>query len=72
MELTLMFLGGVFVGTIITLILRDCFKASGTLKIDNSNPEKDVYRIVIDNFDAFTKKKRILLKVDHNADLSQQ
>lgn len=46
--------------------------ASGTLRIDHSNPFKDVYRIEIDDLDKLVKKKRVVLKVDHNADLSQQ
>ena len=47
-------------------IKRTC----GTLKIDRSNPEKDVYRFDVDNLDSLSKKKRIVLKVDNNADLS--
>lgn len=45
---------------------------SGTLKIDSSNPEKDVYRFEIDDLDKLSKKSRIVLKVDRNADLSQE
>lgn len=44
----------------------------GTLKIDTSNPDKDVYRIEIDRLDRLTKKRRIILKVDPKADLSQE
>lgn len=47
-------------------IKRTC----GTLKIDHSNPEKDVYRFDVDDLDSLAKKKRIVLKVDNNADLS--
>ena len=43
----------------------------GTLYIDTSNPEKDVYRFKIDYLDDLKKKKRIVLKVDKNAKLSQ-
>ena len=42
----------------------------GTLKIDRSNPAKDLYRFDIDNLDALSNKKRIVLKVDNKADLS--
>ncbi len=44
----------------------------GTIKIDRSNPEKDVYRLEIDDLDNLSKKKRVILKIDPNADLSQQ
>lgn len=44
----------------------------GTLKIDHSNPEKDVYRFELDNLDDISKKSRIVLKIDHNAKLSQK
>ena len=46
-------------------------KPSGTLRIDHSNPEKDVYRIDIYDLDGLSKKKEIVLKVDNNAHLSQ-
>lgn len=46
--------------------------ASGTLRIDHSNPEKDIYRLEIDNLDDLSKKKRVILKIDHNANLSQE
>lgn len=44
----------------------------GTLKIDSSNPDKDVYRFEIDHLDNISNKKRIVLKIDPNADLSQE
>ena len=46
--------------------------ASGTLRIDHSNPLKDIYRLEIDDLDKLTRKTRVVLKVDHNADLSQE
>lgn len=46
-------------------------KPSGTLRIDHSNPEKDIYRIDIDNLDELSNKKEIILKVDNDAHLSQ-
>lgn len=56
----------------ITHFVWHCRSASGTLRIDHSNPLKDIYRIEIDDLDKLVKKKRVVLKVDHNADLSQQ
>ena len=44
----------------------------GTLRVDRSNPAKDVYRFDIDDLDGLSKKKKILLKVDNKANLSQE
>lgn len=44
----------------------------GTLKIDHSDPEKDIYRIDINDLDKLSKKKLIILKIDNNANLSQK
>ena len=68
----LAFLGGLFVGSLVTSIIYLVKQASGTLRIDHSNPEKDVYRIEIDDLDVLSKKKQVVLKVDNHADLSQK
>lgn len=47
-------------------------KPSGTLRIDHSNPEKDIYRFEINDFDALSKKKRIVINVDNDANLSHE
>lgn len=66
---------GVIIGAIMGVIISWLFSKirgiSGTLKIDHSNPEKDVYRIELDNLDVLSKKYRVVLKVDHNAKLTQ-
>ena len=46
-------------------------ESSGVLRIDHCNPEKDIYRFEIDDLDSLNKKKRIIIRIDHNADLSQ-
>ena len=53
-------------------LFSDLLRAQGTLRIDHSNPEKDVYLFEIDSLDDVNNKKRIVLKIDHNADLSQK
>ena len=68
----LAFLGGLLAGSLVTNIICLVKQASGTLRIDHSNPEKDVYRIEIDDLDVLSKKKQVVLKVDNNADLSQK
>lgn len=57
---------GIFIMTIVILTLK-----VGTLKIDQISSDKDVYRFEIDNLDKLSKRKYILMKVDPNADLSQ-
>ena len=61
-----------FVSSIVTMIVMYLTSARGTLRIDHSNPEKDVYRIEMGDLDKLKKKKRLILKIDHDADLSQK
>lgn len=71
----MMFLFGMFTGFFIaSLISFICFyfMAGGTLKIDHSDPEKDLYRFEIDDLDDLSKKKRVILSIKHDADLSQK
>lgn len=60
---------------IATLFCLICFYgrlAGGVLRIDHSNPEKDVYRFEINDLDKLNKKRRIVLKIDHKANLSSK
>lgn len=66
------FLVGLLAGIAISIIFHGMQRTSGTLRIDRSNPEKDVYRFDIDKLDNLHEKKRIVLKIDPNADLSQE
>lgn len=56
---------GIWIGAIVSAIVLSLryVKTHGTLKIDNSNPEKDIYRIEIDDLDKLSSKKRIVLNV---------
>lgn len=63
---------GAIVGTVVTYFSYSRGVEVGVLKIDRSNPEKDVYRFVVNDIDKMAMKKRIVLKVDANADLSQK
>lgn len=66
-------IAGVLVGILASYVFQVVQTAYGTLRIDHTDPEKDLYRIDIDgNFDNISKEKRIILKVDNNADLSQK
>ena len=55
-------------GAIASCILYS--KIDGTLKIDHSNLEKDVYRIEIGDLDILPYKKHVILKVENDANLS--
>lgn len=72
MDLTIIvsFLIGVVFG--LTFGLLRPHKSSGVLKIDHSNPEKDVYRLEINDLDSLSKKNNIILKVDNDSNLSQK
>ena len=61
-----------FVSSIVTLIITYLTSAHGTLRIDHTNPEKDVYRIEIDDLDALSRKKKVILDIDNSAILSQE
>lgn len=65
----LFFLLGVFVGMIINNLIKPF---AGTLLIDKNAMPNDIYRLEIIDLDALSTKKRILLKVNNNADLSQK
>lgn len=71
METFIAYLVGVIFGSVVTNVLYWRKRASGTLRIDHTNPEKDIYRIEIESIDDLSKKNKIELKVDHNAILSQ-
>ena len=65
------FMFGVLAGGLLTVSLYRMRSAFGTLLIDQTDPEKDKYRLDIDNLDILSKKRRVILKIDKNADLSQ-
>ena len=69
-ELLVGFATGVALTTVIQAFLN---RASGKLLIDRSDPELDVYRFAIDDnvLDNIHTKRRIVLIVDPNADLSR-
>lgn len=62
----------VVLSSVFTSLFLHLGSAHGTLRIDHSNPEKDTYRIELDDLDELKKKRRVILYVDHHADLSQK
>lgn len=73
METWIVLLIGIVVGSVITGILEEIRTAHGVLKIDHSNPEKDVFRFELkEPLDQLEAKTRIAFKIDNGADLSQK
>ena len=65
MEFVYVAVGFIF-GLLTAGICRSLTKNDGILRIDQSNPEKDIYRLEIDNLDILPRKKKIVLKVEKN------
>ena len=61
------FILGLIIGGLIVLIFHHRITASGELLIDHTDPEKDIYRINVNDLDDLSKKKRVILKVNNNA-----
>lgn len=55
-------IGNIF-GSCVSTIMYNRMKAFGTLIIEHPEPETDVYRIEIDNFNILAKKKKVILRV---------
>lgn len=72
MAMTIVFGIGVIVGSLLTDLYFYRTRTTGTLRIDHSNPDKDVYRIELDYIHDLPKKKEIVLTIDNNARLSQE
>ena len=64
---------GLIVGCIITnLIIGIRHPVLGKLEVDERDPENVKWRFVLTKDIDFSKTKRIFLKIDNNADLSQK
>ena len=72
MEWLFVLIGFVTGFSICNAIFSCYYNPVGTLRIDHSSKEKDVYLFEIDNLDELSSKKHVVLKVDNNADLSQK
>ena len=65
------FIGGVLVGWMVKLLYLRLTTKSGYLLIDDTNPEKPIWRIDLNNLlDDNTKK--FILEIKRNVDLSQR
>lgn len=65
------FLGGFVVGVIIALVIIRLRTSTAIFRIDSSNPDYPICRLDLDNINLAHKSK-LLLKIDHNARLTQE
>ena len=72
MKESLMCVVSSLVGSIVTVLIIFFKSAHGTLRIDHSDPNKDIYRLDLDDLDVLTRKKLVILDIDHHANLSQK
>jgi len=71
MEIIIAIIFGGVLGFVLGVLIARKTKPDGILRIDHTNPEKDTYRFEIDEIDKLSNKRYIRLKVDNNANLSQ-
>lgn len=71
-ELLLMWSLGVIAGAVMTNLLKLVHTSFGTLRIDCSNPDKDLYSLEVDDLDKLSKKKCVSLKIVRTATFSQK
>ena len=64
------FIVGIIAGIVLAIFIYLACNTVGTLKIDHTSSEKDIYRIEINDLEELNHRSRIVLKVDHDADLS--
>ena len=66
------FVIGMLIGICLGIYLYSKIATAGVLRIDHTNPDKDVYRFDLNSIDDLSNKKRIILQIDNNANLSQK
>ena len=71
MKESLMCVVSSLMGSIVTVLIIFLKSVRGTLRIDHSDPNKDMYRLELDDLDVLTRKKLVILDIDHHANLSQ-
>ena len=64
------FIVGILIGMVIATVIYNVCKTAGVLKIDRTSSDKDIYRIEINDLSRLDHESRIILKIDHDADLS--
>lgn len=72
MKESLMCVVSSLMGSIVTVLIIFLKSVRGTLRIDHSDPNKDIYRLDLDDLNVLTRKKLVILDIDHHANLSQK
>lgn len=70
--LVLSFVVGMVLGGFIANFVINRLAAKAVLRIDHSNLEKDIYRLDLDRIVDLDERSHLLLKIDHNANLTQE
>ena len=63
-------IAGYILGALVTAIGISIKSKFGAFRIDHSNPDRDKYLLDIGDLDKLSGKKFVILRVDHEADLS--
>lgn len=61
---------GVILGAIISSCIMMLRSSRGTFLIDDSDPEKDVYKLNLGDLDKVSKKRLVIVRIKH-ADLKE-
>lgn len=63
MEYMVVFVVGIVIGVALSSIVRDVLLSDGKMFIDQTDPDKDRYKLEIEDLDILPKKKTIILRV---------
>jgi hypothetical protein len=63
---------GIAIGGLLTHLLYFFSTTTGTILVDHSDPDGDIFGIKIDRDKDFYKKDRVIFTIDHLADISQE
>lgn len=63
LQVWLIFVVGIVIGSAITSFIWDRKKVDGVLEIDQSNPKKDKYLFKVDTLDGLASKNYIVMKI---------
>lgn len=60
------------IGAIVGCIFMKAYLTKGVLQIDKNDPEKDIYRLCINELENLERKKYIMLKIDKYANVTRK
>ena len=66
------FIAGALVGILIRTIIYCVRSASGTIIVNYTDPNKDTYRIELDDLAALDTKSRVVLTITREGTISQK